>query len=284
MTIRRFWAEMSPSQRREFVLTMCILLFTIINAAATIVYVSYFKGSVEENSGQTGKLISAASVQASAATKIAKASSDFSTSANGIESHLGQAVIDFQTAAKDSTNASKIAAKNAETNIRNAQESFKQEQRAWVGLQNVGPVSGLTDTEPLKAQINFFNSGRTPARNVQFSAKFMTSPTAIAEPPKEGLDQLLFTPVQSIPPQGGYHPILGADTLAQVASQSQRHGQEVLISQYKAIKEKTLFLYFYGIVKYDDIFGNHRETQWCIFLANPDTREMGICDAFNDLN
>jgi len=43
-------------------------------------------------------------------------------------------------------------------------------------------------------------------------------------------------------------------------------------------------LYYYGILKYDDNSGKARETQYCIFLAVPDTREAAMCDAFNDLN
>jgi len=49
------------------------------------------------------------------------------------------------------------------------------------------------------------------------------------------------------------------------------------------IKNKSLFLYYFGILKYDDIFGGHWETQYCVYLADPDTKELGFCDAFNDL-
>jgi hypothetical protein len=49
------------------------------------------------------------------------------------------------------------------------------------------------------------------------------------------------------------------------------------------IKSRQLFLYYYGLLKYGDIAGNPHESQFCILLANPDTKEAGICDSFNDL-
>lgn len=58
---------------------------------------------------------------------------------------------------------------------------------------------------------------------------------------------------------------------------------QALISLYQPIKNMTILLYYFGVLKYDDIFGNPWETQFCIMLANPDTREVGFCDGFNDL-
>jgi len=71
---------------------------------------------------------------------------------------------------------------------------------------------------------------------------------------------------------------------AQGATSSQISGQQILISQYMQIKSKNLFLYYFGVLKYDDASGNSHETQFCIYLSNPDTKESGICDSFNDLN
>jgi hypothetical protein len=61
-------------------------------------------------------------------------------------------------------------------------------------------------------------------------------------------------------------------------------GQQTLVSQYTQIKNKQLFLYYYGLLKYEDNSGKPHETQFCILLANPDTKEAGMCDSFNDLN
>jgi hypothetical protein len=61
-------------------------------------------------------------------------------------------------------------------------------------------------------------------------------------------------------------------------------GNTALAAKFQDIKARKTFVYYFGILKYDDIFGKHRTTQYCIFLANPDTKETGFCDAFNDLD
>ncbi len=161
---------------------------------------------------------------------------------------------------------------------------MRDEQRAWVGVQETAAFGGFTETEPWKVTVVFVNSGRTPARNVQSSVMFSTSPVPISGPSPESIKQLQFRPAQSIAPQENYRQALGNDVSAQSSTQFQRQGQQTLISQYPLIKNKQLFLYYFGILKYDDAFGRHRETQFCIFLANLETKEAGFCDAFNDLN
>ena len=77
---------------------------------------------------------------------------------------------------------------------------------------------------------------------------------------------------------------MGSDVAAEISTDLQKQGQQVLLSQYKLIKEKKLFLYYYGLLKYEDGFGKQRETEYCIMLADPDSKKVGFCDAFNDLN
>jgi hypothetical protein len=112
---------------------------------------------------------------------------------------------------------------------------------------------------------------------------YVTSPIPLSGPSTENIKQLGFRPAQSIAPQGFYHHNIGAEAAAEGTTAAQLQGQQQLISEYKFIKDKRLFLYYFGILKYDDVFGNPRETQYCIYLANPDTKEVGMCDAFNDL-
>jgi len=189
-----------------------------------------------------------------------------------------QRIADNSQQAMDASNRQSKAALDA--TIANA----KRDQRAWVGVMATSPSEGFTETAPWKVTVVFFNSGRTPARNVESSGMFTTSPVPIPRPTPEQIKQLIFRPAQSIAPQGSYREVLGIDYPAEVSTAAQKQGQQMLLSQYAMIKSKQLFLYYFGILKYEDSFGNHRETQFCIFLANPDTKEVGFCDAFNDLN
>jgi hypothetical protein len=165
-----------------------------------------------------------------------------------------------------------------------AQKAVRLEQRAWVGFQGTTPPTGFTETTPWKITAIFFNSGRTPAHNVRTSMRFITSPVPLSGPSPEQIKQLEFRPNQSIAPQGFYRENIGNDSAAEASSSSQISGVATLTSQYKLIRDKHLLLYYFGLLKYDDSFGAEHETQWCIYLANPDTKESGVCDAFNELN
>jgi hypothetical protein len=113
---------------------------------------------------------------------------------------------------------------------------------------------------------------------------YTTSPTPISGPSPQQIAMLVFRPVPSIAPQGFYREYIADAVGPQRASADELSGQQMLISQYKQIKDKRLFLYYYGLLKYDDNSGNPRETQFCIYLADPDTKQVGICDSFNDLD
>ena len=103
-------------------------------------------------------------------------------------------------------------------------------------------------------------------------------------PSEQQAAQLTFRPAQSIAPQGNYREAIGADFAGEAATPHQILGQQTLLSQYNQIKNRELFLYYFGVLKYDDVFGKTHQTQFCIMLADPATKEVGICDAFNDLN
>jgi hypothetical protein len=174
--------------------------------------------------------------------------------------------------------------RNFEQSSKSTEETFRAEQRAWIGVLATVDSTGFTEKEIWKVKVIFFNSGKTPARKVQTSGMYITSPVPIPGPSSEQIKQLKFRPAQSIAPQGSYREALGSDFPPEVSTALQRQGQQTLVSQYKSIKSKQLFLYYFGILKYGDSFGKMRETQYCIFLADPDTKEVGFCDAFNDLN
>lgn len=161
-------------------------------------------------------------------------------------------------------------------------ESAKNEPRAWVGFLGVDNVSFSVQTG-LIATIVFFNSGRTPARNVEVSMGYVAIDHAITGPNPDQIKQLQFRPAQSIAPQGRYNlyvaKVEGEQTTPEEVSGFQR-----LQPYFPSIREKKAFLYYFGILKYDDNLGNHRETQYCLFLVDAKTKQTAMCDGFNDLN
>lgn len=161
-------------------------------------------------------------------------------------------------------------------------EAAKNEPRAWVGVLGVDVTSFNVQTG-LIATIVFFNSGRTPARNVEVSLGYVVTPTAITGPNPDQIKELQFRPAQSIAPQGRYN-LYVANIAGENVSAVQIAGFQRLAPYLPSIRDKKMVLYYFGILKYDDNLGSHRETQYCIFLADPKTKQTGFCDGFNDLN
>ncbi|HEX4032394.1 MAG TPA: hypothetical protein VHX20_18660 [Terracidiphilus sp.] len=181
-------------------------------------------------------------------------------------------------------NANTKSAQNAVDTLSNTKQSFRDEQRAWIGVQGTSDTKGFTEKLPWQVTVVFFNSGRTPAQNVQSSGGYITSGVPISGPSAQQIATLDFRPAQSIAPQGYYREMIGTEVSAEAVTSIEISGEQTLISQYTQIKNKKLFLYYFGLLKYDDTFGKPHETQFCILLANPDTKKAGMCDAFNDLN
>jgi len=159
----RFWRAWASREWTEFILAALIGTFTIINAVAMVIYVCTFNKSISEASKQTEKLISAANIQACAATKnalsaqqSAQAASDFATQAKGINTQTEAAVRQFQRIAGDSEKAMTTSA-----------EASRLDQRPWVGLQAV-QCNDCTIAADRSLNIQdlaglIANTGRTPA-------------------------------------------------------------------------------------------------------------------------
>jgi len=161
-------------------------------------------------------------------------------------------------------------------------EAAKNEPRAWVGVLGIDKVSFDVQTG-LTVEVVFFNSGRTPARNVETSLDYVAIDHAIAGPNPDQIKELQFRPAQSIAPQGRYN-LYAANLTGENTTPRQISGFQKLLPLLPSIRDKKIILYYYGILKYDDNLGNHRETQYCLYLVDPKTKQTGMCDGFNDLN
>lgn len=272
-TLRQKWALISLPNKLIVIATVVIAAATVVNLfVAWAMWKEVRKGGLD-----THDLAVAAKAQAGKMSDVSNAADKIREAANNMVVQ-DQRIADN---AKDSLNASN---RQSKASLDATVDNFKREERAWVGFQGIADSRGFTETEPWKVTVVFFNSGRTPARNVQSSGMYTTSPIPISGPSEQNVKQLVFRPAQSIAPQGNYRQNFGADTPAEAYTLSQKQGQQILVSQYSLIKTKQLFLYYFGVLKYDDVFGNHRQTEYCIYLANPDTKEAGVCDTFNDVN
>jgi hypothetical protein len=166
-----------------------------------------------------------------------------------------------------------------------AEEVARMDQRAWVGVQDAIPVAhSFTEASALNVILVFSNSGKTPAQSTKIAALAFTSPKPAFGPSADQIKALEFQPTQAIAPQGKYNFAINTSAGWEPTMRARKQDTESLIASYPLIKSKQLILYYYGVLQYHDNSGNTHSTQFCIYLANPETQEIGFCRDFNDLD
>lgn len=166
-----------------------------------------------------------------------------------------------------------------------AAKATRLEQRAWVGVQDAISVPGsFTDTSAWRVNVVFFNSGKTPAKAAEIAVLSFTSPSSVSGPSEQLIKALKFVPTQAIAPQEKFTFAVGTPNNWVSTMVANRADMESLILKYPLINKGELILYYFGILRYEDNSGVSRETQFCIYMAKPETQEISFCRDFNELN
>lgn len=153
-TETRIEERMSGFERSMIRLTTAGIIIAILTG---IVFLGQLYEMISGGT-QTDKLVDYAKTQAQAADEIAQASDDFTDSAKWMEEHAKDAA----DAMQDSVDT---ASENTKTIIKNAQNTTRLDQRAWVVWKGVEGTPELDKTWVVKTY--FTNSGKTPAKNVR---------------------------------------------------------------------------------------------------------------------
>jgi hypothetical protein len=263
MTIWQRWKQTSLHNKALVFSGIIVAFGTLFYSGAAIVQVWMFNRSSKQVERQTERLITAANTQARAAKEMtaavkeqAKSAGEFAQSANNINEQTALAVKNFGRMAKAS-----------EDNIKATQQSFRDDQRAWVGLENFS----LTAFEPGKITITAtaINSGKTPALAMFSSNKMTVLPVRLSAPEPIMLP-LEWSSGPTLPPQGRYQLTLPAPSAISV--------------EYQNIKDGRKFFYLLGEFKYDDIYGKGRSTTFCVTLSDPETKQLVFCNFFNGMD
>jgi hypothetical protein len=171
---------------------------------------------------------------------------------------------------------------NFEQSMKETQRSFREDQRAWIGAVN--QVVGTFDSRTFDAQLEFTNSGKTPARRVQRAMSIMTSPLPLLDGPSQNeIRDLAFYGSQTLAPQ--------AHTTLRTESADPLFGQivtAVLAGHYDAVNKGTEILYIYGEWKYVDVDNRPHTTTWCNYLLkthqNPPRWGLASCNKFDEMD
>jgi hypothetical protein len=248
------------------------------------------KKIMESSGHQTQQLIDAANIQACAAQKIADASlrnataaEKFSGSADKISEETTRAVGELKRAANGSETAMRENSRNAQSALNTSIEASRLDQRAWFGIYDfeILQFDPNDQTKPLRFQIVFMNTGKTPARQINAQGLFQMYAAKFEGPSEADWNAFLgyFTAAKE-----RYSAAPNAKRKMIVDVSATPLTNNFIINNYTAIKNRTGFLYYFGQATYADIDNRPHTTKFCLFLADLDTKQLAYCGKGNDMD
>ena len=267
MDIFQRWKQAALHNKALVISGALVAFGTFFYAAAAAVQVYILKTTAAQSSEQISQL---------------------AAKAQGIIDTMNRALSDSRTSIARAFDENKRALDASQSQSKHALDAtvthFRLDQRAWLGTREFRTLEFSKD-KGLLVDIIFSNSGKTPAKNVEQAVNAITSPVPIAGPTPAQDSALVFFPGQAIPPQGTFVMRVGYFGPGKpTALPTQLTSMQDIISKFELIDDQKMFLYYFGRLRYKDMFGNVRNTQFCILLVNPKTKDLGYCDAFNDLD
>jgi hypothetical protein len=205
------------------------------------------KTIMEKSGEQTDQLIKAANIQACAATQNADSARSMAASAgiqsqatNSIDMRIKAAEADFQQLAKNATDT-----------LTNTQDSFRRDQRAWLGVVDYHLLK-FDGSVPMEITIDIVNSGKTPAIQVDQSTAVVYLGQFVDYP--EGPQAFRSSGAPDIPPQGKYIAHVSNDEIA---------------PYWYGIAHGQIFLYVTGRLTYHDIYTKEaHHTHFCLVSSS----------------
>ena len=144
----------------------------------------------------------------------------------------------------------------------------------------------ICPNKAVRVEIALLNSGKTPARNPHESTGYVLSKGYLKEPPAEGIAKiekiLLDRPTNALPPQGRFISRMGD---AEPGAPPQDLASVALLKEsYEPIRSKLLMLYVFGEYQYFDVSNRSHTTKFCLYVSDPDAKELQYCEGFNEIN
>ena len=243
-----------------------IVVFSGVTMFATVVYTFVAERTLREihaGSADTHALAVAAKAQAEKMKSVSDAAEKIQAAAENMVTQ-DQRIADNAKSALDASNRNSKAALDATI------DQNRLDQRPWIGI---GParVSRFDEKKPITVEIQISNSGKTPALNIAQWSRYKYGSGLERGPLLTDTIPAEWHHVGSTPPQGNQllHLYLPWD---------------VWVANLTRLTTKQGRLLFFGEIAYDDVGGAHHRTQFCVFMADPESRELPICDSWGDMN
>jgi len=170
----------------------------------------------------------------------------------------------FVWQALESTRTQALTAKRA---VDVAEETFRLDQRAWLGVKEMTFRGDVKPGSPLFAAIQVENSGKTPALEVGIMHTL-----TFAEPSKDRLTVL--------PKVGNFGKISIAPGAMYIAIQM--FSTRLTASEIE--KLNTTKPYVFGRISYKDIFFREHETWFCSFYGRDFFPALHFCETLNNMD
>lgn len=165
-------------------------------------------------------------------------------------------------ATKDQAASAKLAAEMAKKSVDVSVTAFQQDQRAWVGVKNIRMIR-FEKNQPIIIEITISNSGKTVAREVSSVVHIIQARGKIdinkasRDLAVERSDNLVLFPAAELT--------------------RTRESFTPTEEKFASMRSNVSQLYAFGDIKYFDIFGNARLTEFC-GMYSPDRAVFILCD------
>jgi hypothetical protein len=176
------------------------------------------------------------------------------------------AIIAQQKIAQDSLTKSQ---ENLAKSSQNAETTFRDEQRAWVGALAVTDLV-IAEDKPPSFKVVLSNSGKTPALHLRFH---------VAEKFGIGSETIDF----AYPPiaKGAIESDFVLQPGVQYFAQSGVATKSMTKLQVDAIAAGVMRVWIYGDLTYKDVSKRLHHTKFC-FIESPDLKNGQPCNTFNE--
>jgi hypothetical protein len=244
----KFWGPLTGVERFSFVLTCSIALFTVVNGAATAIYVSFTEKASKQTSAQAERLILAAQIQSRAASEMAQAAeSQASKMAELAAQSTSQA-----TAANNLATQALRANELAERNNSLARLSFAKDQRPWVWIATP-ELFHVEVGDLVMLNVQFINYGKTPA--IARTSVFLYAETNLNPNTIKTLQQ------NQMPP---YTMIIAPGQVPKPTFTTATSSEKLQKKDYDLIMSNNGMLVVGGRIEYTDLQGNPYESVFCV--------------------
>lgn len=166
--------------------------------------------------------------------------------------------------------------------LQTMRQALAVDQRAWVGAKSFVILNPpLEANKPIQIGLDYWNFGKTPALNVSgyVQPNFVTSETKLDfskwGEPVEAQRSVMF-------PGSSNHLLR---TLPQYlpAYPSVSNSQGIPAPVFSELANGKSFIYIYGNLGYEDVFGFHHWTHFCLRYSFP-SNGFVYCDTFNSVD